>query len=667
MGDSILIVDDERHVLQSLQRLLRRDGYDIHLAESGQEAMGILSETEIAAMLCDQRMPGMSGAEVLAEAYKLHPDTVRITLTGYTDLASAQESINSGHVSQFLLKPWDDDHLRSVVADAVKAHRLVHDNRRLEALARQQKEELEQWNTQLEEQVQARTTELQTQNENLKDLQARVEQSLRDTVGLLAATLESHNPNLGIHCKRVAQLARQLALQLALSEQEVRDIEFAAHLHDIGKIARSPDSKGYSQRQPQTSHRHPEAGYAILSKVSGFENIALAVRHQHERYDGTGTPNGMSGDRIPLAARIIAVVNAYDKAVHPSPDVAEFLPAKGETTVTLGTGINFDPRLVQLLLDCVEQMGAALGGEAEVELSPKRLKEGMLLSRPILNSNGQLLLKEKTLLTEEIIHRIRAMSDVNPLLAGVFVRCEAEEQTIQENSSVNTTPTPAAVAGTPPHRTKQSSEEQTEKSDALIIRPASASSTQPTQPQDSGKTTGSSPPRDDSSASGSRGEKPEGNGATSPESPEESAPNPAPEPVNTPAQTRRKILVVDDSTQIGNALKRELRPANIETVSTDSGWTALNLIEQARFDAVLVDLMMPAMSGEELIGRLQECAPTLPCIILTGNATKDRVVALSKEPNVVGILTKPWDHERLTSAIAAAVAKRERKPAAEIA
>ena len=114
MSTAVLIVDDEQHVLQSLKRLLRRDGYAVHLADSGPAALEILAKTEIAVIICDQRMPRMTGAEVLAQAYKICPDTVRITLTGYTDLAAAQTSINEGHVNRFLLKPWDDDHLRSV-------------------------------------------------------------------------------------------------------------------------------------------------------------------------------------------------------------------------------------------------------------------------------------------------------------------------------------------------------------------------------------------------------------------------------------------------------------------------------------------------------------------------------------------------------------------------
>ena len=115
MSAAVLIVDDEPLILRTLIRLLRRHGFKTHSANNGEEALEILDNHEIAVIICDQRMPGMSGAEVLSESRRRNPHTYRITLTGYTDLASAQRSINEGSVNQFLTKPWEDDHLLRVV------------------------------------------------------------------------------------------------------------------------------------------------------------------------------------------------------------------------------------------------------------------------------------------------------------------------------------------------------------------------------------------------------------------------------------------------------------------------------------------------------------------------------------------------------------------------
>ncbi|MCG8404093.1 MAG: response regulator [Phycisphaerales bacterium] len=602
MSHAVLIVDDEQQILRSLKRLLRRDGYEIHLADNGPSALEILAETEIAAIICDQRMPGMSGAEVLAEAYKLRPDTLRITLTGYTDLAAAQKSINEGHIHQFLLKPWDDDNLRSVVKDAVGAYQLVVDHRKLEALSHKQKEQLEAWNKRLEAEVRDRTEQLRAQNEHLLQLQRRVEQSLRDTVGVLAGTLEASSPNLGIHCKRVAQLARQMAIRLELDANEIMDIEFAAHLHDLGKLSKPTTTNAL----PTDPVDHTEVGYAILSKVSGFEKIAIAVRHQNEHFDGSGGPENLEGHAIPLASRIIAIVNAYDQAVYDSENPTDISHAAGKEAIQDGQGKKFDPELVELLVKHMGAVGTTAGREVEVEISPKKTKDGMVLARPIRNLDGVLLINEGVRLTPKMIDRIRSLSHVDPLLASVFVIGNSLDAEDEDGES-----------GQKPLQDSQ-----------------------PTNPlQPAGPTTA-------------------GNDST-PRIDTRSNKIPPTSPARGKSIVRRKILVVDDSKHVCSAIKRELRPLGIEVVATDNGTTAISLAENTRFEVALVDLMMPVMPGEEVVRRLRERAPKLKCIILTGNATKDTVMKLGNEPNVVGFLTKPWDHQRLLEAISASQTKPE--------
>ena len=149
MSAAVLIVDDEPLIPRTITRLLRRQGFKTRSANGGEEALKILDGNEIAVIICDQRMPGMSGAEVLAEFYKRSPDTYRITLTGYTDLASAQKSINEGNVNQFLTKPWDDGHLLSAVTQGVDTYRLVRENRLLQQEVASRTRKLEESNRQL--------------------------------------------------------------------------------------------------------------------------------------------------------------------------------------------------------------------------------------------------------------------------------------------------------------------------------------------------------------------------------------------------------------------------------------------------------------------------------------------------------------------------------------
>ena len=148
---TLLLVDDEPNVLASLKRLLRRDGYDILTANSGQEGLDMLSAHPVDIILSDQRMPGMSGVEFLRQAKTRYPDTIRIVLSGYTELQSVTDAINEGAVYRFLTKPWDDAQLRSFIEEAFHHKELADENRQLNLKIRTANHELATSNRQLQE------------------------------------------------------------------------------------------------------------------------------------------------------------------------------------------------------------------------------------------------------------------------------------------------------------------------------------------------------------------------------------------------------------------------------------------------------------------------------------------------------------------------------------
>lgn len=133
MGNTrtLLLVDDEEHILASLKRMLRRDGYTVVTAPSGQEGLTVLATTPVDVIVSDQRMPGMSGVEFLRQAKAAYPHTVRMVLSGYTDLQSVTDAINEGAIYKFLTKPWDDEHLRANIAEAFRHKELEDENLRL--------------------------------------------------------------------------------------------------------------------------------------------------------------------------------------------------------------------------------------------------------------------------------------------------------------------------------------------------------------------------------------------------------------------------------------------------------------------------------------------------------------------------------------------------------
>lgn len=130
----LLLVDDEESILSSLRRMLRRDGYRILTASSGASALDILAHEPVGVILSDQRMPGMTGTEFLSVVKERYPDTVRMVLSGYTELNSIADAINHGAIYKFLTKPWDDELLRGHVAEAFQRFEMKAENQRLAGL-----------------------------------------------------------------------------------------------------------------------------------------------------------------------------------------------------------------------------------------------------------------------------------------------------------------------------------------------------------------------------------------------------------------------------------------------------------------------------------------------------------------------------------------------------
>jgi PAS domain S-box-containing protein len=129
----LLLVDDEEGILQSLRRMLRRDGYVIHLATSAAEGLAVLAREPVGVIISDQRMPGMTGSEFLSKVKESYPDTIRIVLSGYTELNSITDAINKGAIYKFLTKPWDDELLRAHIVEAFARYEMKRDNARLAA------------------------------------------------------------------------------------------------------------------------------------------------------------------------------------------------------------------------------------------------------------------------------------------------------------------------------------------------------------------------------------------------------------------------------------------------------------------------------------------------------------------------------------------------------
>ena len=235
---AILLVDDEASILKAINRLLRNEGYIIKTATSGAEALQSIraGDVPVALIISDQRMPEMSGAQFLEQAKCLAPDAIRFLLTGYSDMTAVVEAVNKGEIHRYLTKPWNDDELLQAVRQALDHGRLILENRRLLELTQQQNAELNELNRGLENKVRERTIEIQQKHDQLIELNARLEQGLMDTIRFMSSLIETLNPRLGAYMRRTSEQAKRVAEEMGLAGEELKQVEIAGLVHDVGLI-----------------------------------------------------------------------------------------------------------------------------------------------------------------------------------------------------------------------------------------------------------------------------------------------------------------------------------------------------------------------------------------------------------------------------------------------
>ncbi len=184
MERTLLLVDDEENITSALVRLLRRDGYTILKANSGKAGLELLTQHDVGVIISDQRMPEMTGVEFLSQVKELYPATVRIVLSGYTELNSVTDAINRGAIYKFLTKPWEDELLRANIEEAFRSYEMERENARLSVALQQANEDLRIINQDLERRVEQKTREVLRHMEVLRVSQEMLEHLPMAVVGV---------------------------------------------------------------------------------------------------------------------------------------------------------------------------------------------------------------------------------------------------------------------------------------------------------------------------------------------------------------------------------------------------------------------------------------------------------------------------------------------------
>jgi putative two-component system response regulator len=341
-GLACLVVDDEPRLRRVLVRLLEGEGFRCQEAGSGVEALKVLESTPVPLVISDLRMPEMDGVALLREIVHRWPDVAVVVVTAVAEVESAVACLQLGALD-YVAKPFHLDEVRARVAQALDKRRLILENRN--------------YQHHLEDRVAVQAH--------------RIEEVFLEGVQALVQALEEKDAYTRGHSARVARYATDIARQLNLDAEVIDTIALGSELHDIGKIGVRESILYKPGKLSEDEYRHimehTVIGARILGPLLRDTPGALAiVRSHHERVDGTGFPDRLGGDAIPLVARVVTVADSFDAMTSARPYRPGLLVQDAFRELEDGKGVQFDGVVVDAFL-------AAFADVTELPLPTPRL------------------------------------------------------------------------------------------------------------------------------------------------------------------------------------------------------------------------------------------------------------------------------------------------------
>jgi response regulator RpfG family c-di-GMP phosphodiesterase len=342
----ILVVDDELAICQLLCERLTLEGHECVTCGHTEGARSRLAEEPFDLVICDLRMPGLSGLGLLKEVQTKYPHLAFIICTGEDDVRVGIESMKQG-ASDYLVKPLQLDGMVVSVERAL-------DKQRLQI-------ELQRHRDRLEEMVDQRTRQLQVAIR-------RIEQTYDETLAALGAALELRDIETQGHSRRVTHYCLEIARGLHCAAEELRVIARGSFLHDIGKIG-IPDAillkpDRLSEEETVLMQTHARIGYELVCRIAFLTPAAQIILTHQERYDGTGYPQGLRGEEIPLGARIFAVADTLDAMTSDRPYRASLPFSAAHEEIVREAGRQFDPEIVRVFQSIPEEVWRKIRREA---------------------------------------------------------------------------------------------------------------------------------------------------------------------------------------------------------------------------------------------------------------------------------------------------------------
>jgi len=368
----ILIVDDDSQTLDVLSQLLEESDYAVTTCLDPTKALDILDKESFSVVISDQFMPRMDGLAFLTEAKKRQPNTARVLMTGIVTVDVTIDAINKGDIFRFLTKPWSNEDLMATVQNGINRFELLEENRRLQ--------------------------------EHTQQLNAQLNANFTQSLDLCRRLIVTFSPLLGKCTEAVEQICDRFCQMDIFTAEEKEILRVSATLHNIGLLGVPRDilatalhrPKELSSEQLSIVENHPVYGQELAAFVGHLAGVGEVIRSHHERWDGSGYPDGLRESAIPRPARFLAVAAGYVESRYSEGDAV--------SVIVNGSGKAFSPEAVRAFMTLSEN--ANLPRRVK-EILPKQLRPGMSLAKPLHSPSGLLLVPEGHTLTRKMLERIK--------------------------------------------------------------------------------------------------------------------------------------------------------------------------------------------------------------------------------------------------------------------